>query len=133
MMLASCDAYVHAGDQETFGLGVLEAMACGTPVVTTTAGGLGELAEGVATRVDGQSSCDWAEAMYAALRDEDRDAYRLAERALDKARQHDWSVILKQLSARYSRLVARHVPAAAIAPVPAMRMPPRLGTAVQRT
>lgn len=130
MMLASCDAYVHAGDQETFGLGVLEAMACGTPVVTTTAGGLGELADGVATRVDGQRSCDWAEAMHAAVRDEERDAYRLAERALDRARQHDWALIMKQLSARYSRLVGRHMQAAA--PVPAMRIQPRLGAAVQR-
>jgi alpha-1,6-mannosyltransferase len=36
-MLASADAFVHAGDQETFGLSVLEALACGTPVVATPA------------------------------------------------------------------------------------------------
>ncbi len=32
-LLASCDAFVHANDAEPFGLVVLEAMACGLPVV----------------------------------------------------------------------------------------------------
>ena len=45
-VLASADAFVHAGDQETFGLSVLEAMACGTPAVVRDAEGLGELAGG---------------------------------------------------------------------------------------
>jgi alpha-1,6-mannosyltransferase len=42
-ILASCDAFVHAGDQETFGLIVLEAMACGLPVVATRVGGVPEI------------------------------------------------------------------------------------------
>ncbi len=42
-MLASADALVHAGDQETFGLVVLEAMASGTPVVAVDAGAFREI------------------------------------------------------------------------------------------
>ena len=42
-LMASSDLLVHAGDQETFGLIVLEAMACGRPVVAANAGGLAEL------------------------------------------------------------------------------------------
>src|SRR5206468_12181937 len=41
--LAAADVFVHAGDQETFGLALLEAMACGTPVVARSASGLAEL------------------------------------------------------------------------------------------
>ncbi|WP_455380679.1 glycosyltransferase family 4 protein [Acidihalobacter prosperus] len=42
-LLASADALVHAGDNETFGLIVLEAMASGIPVVGVNAGAIPEL------------------------------------------------------------------------------------------
>jgi alpha-1,6-mannosyltransferase len=41
--LASCDALVHAGTSETFGLVILEAMSCGRPVVGVRAGAVQEL------------------------------------------------------------------------------------------
>jgi alpha-1,6-mannosyltransferase len=41
--MASADALVHAGDQETFGLVVLEAMASGIPVVAVAAGAFQEI------------------------------------------------------------------------------------------
>ena len=42
-VLASADGLVHAGDQETFGLVLLEAMACGRGVVAAAAGAAPEL------------------------------------------------------------------------------------------
>lgn len=42
-LMASADALLHAGDQETFGLVVLEAMACGIPVVAVAAGAFNEI------------------------------------------------------------------------------------------
>lgn len=41
--MASCDVLLHAGNQETFGLVALEAMASGIPVVAARAGALPEL------------------------------------------------------------------------------------------
>ncbi|NUR57110.1 MAG: glycosyltransferase [Catenulispora sp.] len=41
--LAAADVVLAPGPAETFGLSVLEALACGTPVVTADTGGAGEL------------------------------------------------------------------------------------------
>ncbi len=43
--LASADAFVHAGTEETFGLAALEAMACGRPVVAANAAALPEIVD----------------------------------------------------------------------------------------
>ncbi|MBI3906102.1 MAG: glycosyltransferase, partial [Pseudomonas fluorescens] len=42
-LMASADALLHAGDQETFGLVLLEAMASGIPVVAVEAGAFEEI------------------------------------------------------------------------------------------
>jgi alpha-1,6-mannosyltransferase len=42
-LMASADALLHAGDQETFGLVILEAMASGIPVVAVAAGAFPEI------------------------------------------------------------------------------------------
>lgn len=102
-LLASCDVFVHAGDQETFGLAALEAMACGTPVVVSGAGGLGELVDGVGTTVETLNPHDWADAIESRLARRDE---RLEHAALKRARSHDWDVVLNLLARRYRLAMA---------------------------
>ena len=103
--LASADAFVHAGDQETFGLSALEAMACGTPVVVRNAEGLAELADGGAGRgVDAGTGAAFAEAI-AALFEGDPAVQRKAARA--RAEASDWEQVLPGLLGHYRRLIGR--------------------------
>lgn len=62
--LASADALVHAGSSETFGLVILEAMACGRPVVGVRAGAVPELVDGrVGELAEPDSAIHMAEAI----------------------------------------------------------------------
>jgi alpha-1,6-mannosyltransferase len=104
-IMASVDAFVHAGDQETFGLAALEAMACGTPVVLRDAAGLGELVRGHAgIAVPSADPQVWAEAV-GALFDSARDARVEAARA--RALSLDWARVFPALLRRYALVLQR--------------------------
>jgi alpha-1,6-mannosyltransferase len=104
LAMASVDAFVHAGDQETGGLAVLEAMACGTPVLVRDAGGLREtVAGGCGFAIDSDRPHDWAEAI-AELFLSNRAS---VQAALARARSHDWSVVLAALQRRYAHVIER--------------------------
>ncbi|RZJ11309.1 MAG: glycosyltransferase family 1 protein [Rubrivivax sp.] len=115
-MVASADAYVHAGDQETFGLGVLEAMACGTPVVVAEARGLAELVRDAGVLVPRPLPRLWAEALAASLSSNNA---TLRRTALARAQAQDWLRVMEQLAQRYTALLDR--PTAPTAPGGAAR------------
>ena len=108
--LAAADVFVHAGDQETFGLAALEAMACGTPVVARAAEGLAELVDDrVGAAVARAGAAAYAEAIDAVCRD-GRDAARGAA-ARARAEAYDWQRVLAGRLGHYRRLLG-HAPAA---------------------
>jgi alpha-1,6-mannosyltransferase len=103
-LLASCDAFVHAGDQETFGLSVLEAMACAVPVVGASAAGVGEIvAQGGGITVVPRDARALADGV-ACLFERDLDATRAAARR--NAERHAWEAVLETLLARYRMLAS---------------------------
>lgn len=104
-LMASCDMLVHPGDQETFGLVVLEAMACALPVLGVDAGGVRELVDrNTGLLVPPGSAAAIAEGIVSIY---DADCERLGARARQKVVQHyDWHIIFPQLLAQYARLFA---------------------------
>jgi alpha-1,6-mannosyltransferase len=102
-MLASVDLFVHAGDQETFGLAALEALACGTPVVACARAGMRDLVDDhVAVGVQSLSSTAYADAIGAML--EQTQSLRAAARRRALAYDHD--ATFGRLFERYSALRA---------------------------
>jgi alpha-1,6-mannosyltransferase len=106
-LLGSCDLLVHPGDCETFGLIVLEAMACGLPVVAANGGGVAELVDrdtGILAEPNSVDSLAGAiEAIY------QRDMARMGQAARRKAAgRYDWDEILPQVLGRYDILLGGH-------------------------
>jgi len=99
--LASADALVHAGSSETFGLVIVEAMACGRPVVGVRAGAIPELVD---PHVGELAEPDNVSSMAAAIdrlytRNPDRLGATARARVLDR---FTWTRSLTALLANYA-------------------------------
>jgi alpha-1,6-mannosyltransferase len=108
--LASVDAFVHAGKHETFGLVVLEAMACGRPVVGMRAGAIPELVDdSVGLLAEPHEDPEIAAATLAgaidALYERDLDALGAAARR-HVENNYSWTRALQGLMARYQAAVS---------------------------
>jgi glycosyltransferase involved in cell wall biosynthesis len=97
---------------EGFGLPPLEAMACGTPVVTSRISSLPEVVGDGALLVDPYSEEEIAQAIARVLDDEDL-RQRLVERGLARARGFSWERSVRQVHMGYLRALGRPVPATA--------------------
>ena len=103
-LIASCDACVHANENEPFGLVVLEALAAGLPVVGPSKGGVAELIDEeigqIAATVDAFGLAEAIEALFA------RDLAALSLAARRRAEQrHGWDTTFEGLTRIYGELV----------------------------
>jgi len=89
-MYAGADCFVFPSRYEGFGLPVLEAMACGTPVITSDRGALPEVGGEAAIVVDPEDPAALAAAMCRVAGDADLRA-RLAAAGLAQSARFSWT------------------------------------------
>jgi alpha-1,6-mannosyltransferase len=102
-LMSSCDAFVHANDKEPFGLIVLEAMACGLPLVAPAAGGVAELVDDevgqLAASATAQGVAEAVEALF------ERDLETISRHARARAvTRHSWDNVFGSMSSLYAGL-----------------------------
>jgi glycosyltransferase involved in cell wall biosynthesis len=84
------DLFLYPSNMEAFPIPLTEAMACGTPVVTSNGNGLREIAGEAALQVDARNPEAIAEAAHRVLTDPDLRA-ELSRQALARSGEFSWS------------------------------------------
>jgi glycosyltransferase involved in cell wall biosynthesis len=91
---------VYPSLYEGFGLPVLEAMSCGTPVVTSSGGATEEVADGAAVLVDPHDPAAIAAGIEDALARPDE----LRAKGLERATAFSWDCVARETRAVYERV-----------------------------
>ena len=86
---SAADAYVSASEYEGFSITVVEAMACGTPVIGINRAAFGEIVDGAGHLIDAPTVDGLAGALEHVLSSEDV-RHELSERGLERARAFRW-------------------------------------------
>jgi glycosyltransferase involved in cell wall biosynthesis len=96
-------AFVYPSHNETFGLPILEAMACGCPVVTSDRSAMPETAGGAAVLADPEDTASMAAAIVAACGDA---GPRLRQLGPARAAQFTWAATAKATLETYREVYA---------------------------
>ena len=105
-LLSGAALFVYPSLYEGFGMPPLEAMACGTPVITSNASSLPEVVGDAALSVDPNDVEGLAEAMHRVLRNAEL-CKELRRKGLERAKLFSWEETARQTLTIYKNVVAR--------------------------
>jgi glycosyltransferase involved in cell wall biosynthesis len=105
-LLAGAHMLVLPSYEEGFGLPVLEAMACGVPVVVSSRGSLPEVVGPAATPIDPDAAEAFAERMLALL--DPTAAAAAADRGLAQASRYSWAACADAARRAYAAAMEAH-------------------------
>ena len=95
--------FIYPSLSEGFGFPALEAMACGTPVITCNVGALPEVAGDAAILVDPKDIDGLVEAMHDVL-SQDSLRLKLIEKGLEHVKHFSWENVAKKTLSVYNRV-----------------------------
>lgn len=99
-------AFAFPSIYEGFGLPIVEAMACGTPVLTSDRSSLAEIARGAARLIDPFDTAAMAEGLYSLLIDES-ERLELRAAGLKRAAEFSWARAAAETAAVYDKVCGR--------------------------
>jgi len=103
-LYTGADLFVYPSLYEGFGIPMLEAMACGTPVLASSVTSLPEVGGDAALYFDPRSQSDLSSALLRLIHNPElRDA--LAEKGAHRARRFSWEKTASQTVAIYRKLL----------------------------
>ncbi len=89
VLYSSAFAFLYTSLRESFGIPILESMACGTPVITSNCASMPEVAQDAALLVDPRSPQQIADALLRL--EQDKECYDALTRAgLERVKQFSW-------------------------------------------
>ncbi len=106
LLYSSAEALVYASLYEGFGLPVLEAMACGTPVITSNVSSMPEIAGGAAILVNPEKTDEIKRALGNVMNDQDL-RNELIEKGEKRAKEFSWKKAAKETANVYESLVSK--------------------------
>jgi glycosyltransferase involved in cell wall biosynthesis len=105
LLYANADLFVFPSLYEGFGMPVLEAMACGAPVVTSNRTALPEVAGDAALLVNPEDIAELGDTLVRVLEDRALQS-ALREKGFERARQFTWEKAARRTHALYRELCA---------------------------
>ncbi len=91
-IISQAEAFLYPSMRESFGIPILEGMACGVPVITANTSSMPEVAGGAALLVDPKEPLQIREAMQRVLSDQDL-RKELVSKGLERARKFSWQAM----------------------------------------
>jgi len=107
-LMQRCSAFLFPSTIDTFGLVVLEAMACGKPIVACNRGGVPEIVGDAGFLLEPNPD-QWQEVVSRLLCDAELRA-RMGKKASKRSEKFSWGSTTRRLVVALSNLSSRHIP-----------------------